>query len=197
MRYEVGQDYPFTRVNYEPGFFRLGHVYLPWDDTLHSIEHILLKCTGHYKVPLAYGEGEGDGFVFAEQAHIGGAPVKPDRVWYNQYPVAVYQQLSDVQDRMVRPGDETPDAWLNERPFWDSRAMLSSIERALNPHRPDEQQITEQQKVLLREHRDKLIEGVEEITGKRVWFTEWELRPTKPDDIVPRVFHQYWEAQLR
>lgn len=89
MRFEVGRNYVFMRVLFT-GRPRLMNRYIPWEDTLDSIQTINLTCKEHHKVPGEFSdERKFDGFIF-EDAEGG--------IWYNQYPNAHYGQLDDRMD---------------------------------------------------------------------------------------------------
>ena len=112
-RYTVGQEIIVVGFNYGPGKevwfnhrpFAFAGTYYPL-----SIELFKLKVIEHHKVAWninPYGERRYDGFILSTEE--GG-------IWYNQYPVASYGQVSDVADRRftinyakMTPSNETEE----------------------------------------------------------------------------------------
>jgi hypothetical protein len=101
LRYTVGSTYLFISINFTRNTPRWGSVFLPWIDTLNSIDIKKLTCKEHHKVAWDQdpkNDKEHDGFIFTEEKskHASGQ-------WFNQYPAAGYGQLNDSANWRVAP----------------------------------------------------------------------------------------------
>ena len=104
MRFIVGQKYAFVQVTFErdKGAFITSPKYIPWRDTLKTIQVKILTCESHHKVPSqSTDESVHDGFIFSSDSHR----------YYNQYPRASYgpSNLNDSEDYMVTQRLELPE----------------------------------------------------------------------------------------
>lgn len=131
-RYTLGQHVLFLRVNFS-GPVRFGSVFLPWEDTLKSIETYRLICAEHHAVADQQDPNEEkkyDGFVFVQE---------DGTRWHNQYPKASYGQLDDRQDYRVRrdptcrKSTMTRDELLEQfGAFTDARAYLEDLYQGIH-----------------------------------------------------------------
>lgn len=102
IRYEIGQQVPFVRVDYDPcGNASFSGLYLPWLHKLLAIHVDLLTCEEHHKVRWHYDHetdpAKYDGFVFRDQEGTR---------WFNQYPYANYGQTDDSANyRAIKEGE--------------------------------------------------------------------------------------------
>lgn len=84
--------------------------FLPWEETLSCTKLQKLTVREHHKVPEHFGESikdsvaknECDGYV------LGG---EDGSCWYNQFPTASYQQLSDSADYIYRRVSDDKVKW--------------------------------------------------------------------------------------
>jgi len=104
MRFNVGQKYAFVQVTFErdKGVFIASSKYIPWRDTLKSIQVHVFTCESHHKVPNQWVDQLiHDGFIFSSDSNK----------YHNQYPRASYGQLSDNEDYMVTLHLDSPDKY--------------------------------------------------------------------------------------
>lgn len=126
-RYVVGSKYYFILIDYIPcdDKYRGTSMYLPWEDVLNKIEIKELRCVEHHLVPCDHEqtqEKNHDGFVFLEEQSD-----QQSVNWFNQYPVASYNQINTEADYFVRPSPENIEPWIpgiSSRPYEDARILL-------------------------------------------------------------------------
>lgn len=198
MRYTVGHFYPFVhcKFRYKNGYVSSTGLYVPWEieQDLLDLQVVVLKCVLHEKVPSKWetnGEKKYDGFIFEYEA---------DRTrWLNQFPRAVYGQLSDDADRILNidwqstglsvkelmAQDDTVPARMTA--LQDGKHFLSNIRRG--QHQIAEQAgTTESLKRVyikaLQAFEKQVQELMEKATGKKLRLLQDAIRPRADDSTV-------------
>lgn len=106
MRYTVGEKTAFIGIDFKPNSPRFGRLYHPWEDELLEVKILLLTCEQHHRVPGQWdNEIKYDGFIFKDEE---------GRQWNNQYPQAVYGQISTDRDQMVSLADSDREVEIYE-----------------------------------------------------------------------------------
>lgn len=94
MRFQVGQivvAYRFIITKHDGSVVKTtSNIFRNQAESV-KYDFILLECIEHHKVPIAYSDGEGDGFIFKDDQ---------GNIFNNQYPTASYGQISDDNDRI-------------------------------------------------------------------------------------------------
>lgn len=146
-RYQVGQKVPVIQINFEMKSPRFLNLYLPWEDTLTSINVKVLECVSHQRVPGDWdNEVKYDGYIFNDPA--------TSVEYYNQYPRASYGQISTDNDWRFYDNSSKEDYF---NPYTDASNFLSKIEKGIRDLRETKPEWSE----MLKEHYDQVVKLVE------------------------------------
>jgi hypothetical protein len=174
-RFVLGKTYYFAKVTYNRTAVMFMSRFVPWEDTLKEIKVIGLKCTEHHKVPGEWDDKKvHDGFVFKSE---------DGKEYYNQYPIAVYGQLDDSNNLIVRekvPDDLTDIADIDyfdwQRGWTLATTVINHEVQAVT--RPDsitpfsqymgDEMADGPEGEAVREYLAQLVNTVETATGKKV-----------------------------
>lgn len=204
MRFEIGQQVLFINVKYHKkdnvpiSFSSL------FDPRIHELEDIevkVLTVKEHHKVPSCYepnGNKEYDGFIFTEKVND-----CKEQLWHNQYPTAVYGQLSDDNDRKVRRhsdfniqeieelSEEEITKWMEN--WYTALDFISTIKRAIDGGKKYGIELSVEDKKLFEDYLSEVQKTIEEASGKKVNFNNATYK-SKDGSIVE--MENYWEASL-
>lgn len=178
MRYNVGEEKIFLKVNFQAARLRFGSLYLPWEDKLENIELKKLRCEEHHRVPGNWDdEVKHDGFIFVE--YDGTTTTR----YRNQWPRASYGQLDTSMDYKVIDNNS------GELTFYtDAEEYLSNILRGIRDLKKEEKQ---KEVDALQAHFDEVVKLIEELGHKAevkpVEFKKLDGTVETHDDILETV----------
>jgi len=192
MRFQIGQQILFINVKYHKKnnvSVSFGSLFDPRIHELEDIEVKILTVKEHHKVPSCYepnGEKKYDGFIFTEKVKD-----YKEQLWHNQYPTAVYGQLSDINDRTVRRYLDLTEQEIKD--WYTALDFISVIKRAIDGGKKYGIELSIEDKKLFEDYLSKVQKAIEETSSKKV---EFNIATYKSKDGSIVEMENYWEASL-
>jgi hypothetical protein len=173
MRFEINEQVPFIRENFEAGRPRFGNLYLPWEDKLLSLEIIMLTCVEHHKVPYDHDPEDKldcDGYVFVDVS---------GKRYYNQYPKASYGQISTDNNHRAWPQETADEESRDWFPFVTAKEFLSKLAKGVDDvAKIDEKVSTQIKSQHLQQHYDTIVARIADELKLKTSLVPYQFKRT-------------------
>lgn len=176
MRYEIGQKVLFLFFEYisnggrkSPNWFSKP---MPWECTIDNMVMQNMTVKEHYRVATEWVPNlkDSDGFIF-EDEH--------GQVWYNQYPIANYEQTSDTANGIVEIAGDT-NTFCRAVSMYDAKRFLDELLRGINQIEVSVVQPSKEYDnlIILKQHYAKVVEDIEHYVQCKVTLEPLSLKLT-------------------